>query len=771
MSKGKGKSLVVVESPAKARTISGILGHEYEVRASVGHVRDLPKRELGVDVEQGFAPKYVIPPEKRKAIKDIRKAADSASTVYLATDPDREGEAIAWHLIKAAALEDKPLQRVVFHEITAEAVRQAFDHAGDIDMRLVDAQQARRVLDRLVGYRLSPFLWRQVRRGLSAGRVQSVAVRLVVEREREIQNFVPQEYWNIDAQLEKGRDGATEQALADGRQGFRARLVGHVGDKKGKLEIGSQIEADRLIALLKAAAYRVLTVQQKVQSRRPAPPFITSTLQQEASRRLGFSPKRTMAVAQQLYEGLSPGPEGEVGLITYMRTDSTQVAETARREAREYIATKFGKEFVPPSPREYRKKVKGAQEAHEAIRPTTVMREPETIRRHLKNDQYRLYTLIWQRFLASQMADARFDQTTVEIEAAPENDSKALLLRAINTQLRFPGYRQLYQESKDNGEEEDEGKNPLPDLADDDALLLLELLPEQRFTEPPPRYTEASLVRTLEEKGIGRPSTYAPTMATIQERDYAAKDGRYLRPTDLGFVVNDLLVEHFPEFVDEGFTAEMEEELDEIANGERSWEPVVEQFYRPLERALDAAKEATPQREMTDEKCDKCGLPMVVRWGRRGRFLACSGFPECRSSRPLEGEEEQEQEPTDEKCDECEAPMVIRSGRFGRFLACTRYPECKGRRPLLTKTGVACPRCGGDLVERRSRKGRVFYGCANYPKCDFVVWSRPLAQACPGCGGLLTAERQQEEGKPRARCSSCDWRGEVAEEEPAPTTV
>jgi DNA topoisomerase-1 len=411
VSKGKGKSLVVVESPAKARTISGTLGHEYEVRASVGHVRDLPKRELGVDVEQGFAPKYVIPPEKRKAIKDIREAADGAPAVYLATDPDREGEAIAWHLIKAADLEDKPLQRVVFHEITAEAVRQAFDRAGDIDMRLVDAQQARRVLDRLVGYRLSPFLWRQVRRGLSAGRVQSVAVRLVVEREREIQNFVPLEYWNIDAQLEKGRDSATEQAMADGRQGFRARLMGHVGDKKGKLEIGSQIEAERLTALLKAAAYRVLTVQQKVQSRRPAPPFITSTLQQEASRRLGFSPKRTMAVAQQLYEGLSPGPEGEVGLITYMRTDSTQVAETARKEAREFIAAKFGKEFVPPSPREYRKKVKRAQEAHEAIRPTSVMREPETIRHHLKSDQYRLYALIWQRFLASQMADARFDQT------------------------------------------------------------------------------------------------------------------------------------------------------------------------------------------------------------------------------------------------------------------------------------------------------------------------------------------------------------------------
>jgi DNA topoisomerase-1 len=762
-STGLGQALVVVESPAKARTISGILGREYEVRASVGHVRDLPKSTLGVDVERGFEPKYVVPREKSRAVREIRQAAAEATAVFLATDPDREGEAIAWHLIKAASLEGKPHRRVVFHEITAEAVRRAFDDPRDIDMQLVDAQQARRVLDRLVGYRLSPFLWRQVRRGLSAGRVQSVALRMVVEREREIQSFVPKEYWNIDAQLAKTQDGPGQE--------FRARLAGYVGDKKGKLEIESQIEAERLLALLKSAAYRVLAIQRKAQSRRPAPPFITSTLQQEASRRLGFSAKRTMAVAQQLYEGLALGAEGEVGIITYMRTDSTQVAETARSEARQYIAGKFGKGFVPPSPREYRKKVKGAQEAHEAIRPTSVAREPESIRRHLKGDQYRLYALIWRRFVASQMADARFDQTTVEIEAAPEDGSKPLLLRAVNTQLRFPGYRQLYEESGDNGEEEDEGKNPLPDLVADDALLLIELLPEQRFTEPPSPYSEASLVRALEEKGIGRPSTYAPTMATIQERGYVGKEGRYLHPTDLGFVVNDLLVEHFPEFVDERFTAEMEEELDEIARGERPWEPVVEQFYRPLERALDAAKEATPQRQVTEEKCEKCGLPMVVRWGRRGRFLACSGFPQCRNSRPLEGQEEPEPEPTDEKCDECGAAMVIRSGRFGRFLACTRYPECKGRRPILTKVGVHCPRCGGDLVERRSRKGRVFYGCANYPKCDFVVWSRPLAQACPQCGGLLTAERRQEEGGPRARCTSCDWRGEVAEEEPAPATV
>jgi DNA topoisomerase-1 len=749
---------VVVESPAKARTISGILGSEYDVRASVGHVRDLPKSALGVDTEQGFVPKYVIPREKSAAVKDIKKAAAAAAAVYLATDPDREGEAIAWHLIAAAALEGKPLRRVVFHEITPEAVREAFEHPREIDMQLVDAQQARRVLDRLVGYRLSPFLWKQVRRGLSAGRVQSVAARLIVDREREILGFTPREYWTIDAELAKERDAA--------RQAFRARLVGYSADKKRKLEIESEEEAERLTALLKSAAYRVLGVQRKNVARRPAAPFITSTLQQEASRRLGFTARRTMAVAQQLYEGL-----GDVGLITYMRTDSTQVAGTALSEAREFIGARFGKEFVPPAPRVYRKKVKGAQEAHEAIRPTSVFREPDSLQGHLDRDQLRLYTLIWQRFLASQMADAQFDQTTAEIEAAPGGDAEALLLRATNTQLRFAGYRQLYEEGKDNGDEEDIGTNPMPPLSADDPLALLELFPDQHFTEPPPRYTEASLVKALEEKGIGRPSTYAPTLATIQERGYIEKEGRALKPTDLGFVVNDVLVEHFPDFIDERFTAEMETELDEIADGERDWVPVVEQFYRPLESALEVAKDAAPQREVTDEKCEKCGKPMVVRWGRRGQFLACSGFPECRNSRALEGAEEPQPEPTDEKCHECGADMVIRTGRFGRFLACTRYPECKGRRPIMTKTGALCPRDGGDLVERRSRKGRMFYGCANYPKCDFVVWSRPLTTPCPECGALLTVDRQQEEGKTRGRCSSCSWRGEVEEKEPEPTPV
>ncbi|MEE8369708.1 MAG: DNA topoisomerase, partial [Dehalococcoidia bacterium] len=449
------------------------------------------------------------------------------------------------------------------------------------------------------------------------------------------------------------------------------------------------------------------------------------------------------------------------------RTDSTQVAASAQEEARAYVRDRFGADFLPASPRVYRKKVKGAQEAHEAIRPTSAFRTPETMRRSLTNDQYRLYNLVWQRMVASQMADATFDVTTVEIEAKPTEGREAYLFRATNTQLRFPGFRQVYEEGRDEEEEEALGTNPLPELSGDDPLRLLELLPEQHFTEPPARYTEASLVRAMEEKGIGRPSTYAPTMSTIQERGYVEKDGRYLRPSDLGFVVNDLLVEHFPDFVDVGFTAEMEEELDEVANGERPWQPMVEEFYNPLEEALKRAAAAPKQEEATDERCPECDRPMVIRWGRRGRFLACSGFPECRSTRSLDGEEETPHS-TDETCQECSAPMVVKTGRFGRFLACSRYPECKGRRPLTAKTGVNCPRCGADIVERRSKRGRTFFGCSSYPKCDFTVWSRPLSQPCPHCQGLLIAERDD-----KAKCSACDWRGEVEAEaqEPEPTTV
>jgi DNA topoisomerase-1 len=743
--RGKKKSLVIVESPTKARTLAGILGPEYDIRSSVGHVRDLPKSRLGVDVDGDFAPRYVIPKEKRALVQELRKAASAADQVFLATDPDREGEAISWHLVEAAELQGTPHQRVVFHEITPEAVREAFRHPRPIDHHLVDAQQARRVLDRLVGYKISPILWKKVRRGLSAGRVQSVALRMLVEREREIRNFVPKEYWTIDADLAK--DGET----------FMARFSGPAGKKKQ--EIPDQAAADQIVAWLRSASYRVAEVKQKPQSRRPAPPFTTSTLQQDASRRYGFTAKRTMALAQQLYEGIVLSGEGQVGLITYMRTDSTNIAESAKREVRGYITQRFGGDFVPPHARVY-KKGKLAQEAHEAIRPTTVQHEPASLRNALNRDQLRLYTLIWQRFVACQMADAIFDQTSMEIEAKPNDGSELLALRATATVLRFAGYQQLYRETREEEETEEEGARSLPALAAGDALRAVDVRPDQHFTEPPPRYTEASLVKALEENGIGRPSTYAPILSTLQDRGYATREARALVPQELGFVVNDLLVEHFPDVFDISFTATMEEELDEIALGKGQWEPVVRQFYEPLEAALKLAADAPRVEEATDEVCDKCGKPMIKRWGRFGQFIACSGFPECRNSRPLEGEPDRSPQPTDVKCDLCDSPMVSRGGRFGQFLACSRYPECKGTKPILVKVGVVCPKDGGDIVERHTRRRRIFYGCANYPKCDYTSWSRPLPLPCPTCKGLIVvAGRSPGQGRTSARCTVCEWRG------------
>lgn len=751
MASKNDRRLVIVESPTKARTLSNILGRNYTVKASLGHVRDLPKSRLGVTENDDFIPHYIIPKDKRAVVKEIQEAAQKASTVYLATDPDREGEAISWHLVEAASLKDIPHHRVAFHEITPQAVRQAFANPRQIDMQLVYAQQARRILDRLLGYKISPLLWQKIHRGLSAGRVQSVALRLIVEREREIDAFVPQEYWTIETELACSAD-------PDDSATFRARLVG-VGADKQKPEIGSEAEAQRIVADLEAAAYRVADVRKSEQRRRPSPPFITSTLQQEAWRRLRFTAKRTMVVAQQLYEGIKLGSDGEVGLITYMRTDSTQMAESAVAEARGYIKQKYGDEYVPAEPRSYRKKVKGAQEAHEAIRPTAIAREPDSVRRHLTPDQYRLYTLIWQRAVASQMADAIYDVTTVDIEATSPGATFFYALRATATAQRFAGFRRLYEEATDDESQQDDS-SPLPDLTVGEALRLVRVLPERHFTEPPPRYSEATLVKALEEKGIGRPSTYAPIISTIQDRGYVERvDGR-LRPKELGYVVNDLLTAHFPDIIDADFTAQMEEELDDIADGEKEWQRVVKDFYRPLMKALKGAEKASPLQEATDEICPECGRPLVVRWGRYGRFLACTGFPDCRYSRPLAAEEEQLQA-TDEKCPECDSPMVVKRGRYGPFLACSRYPECKGTRPILKKIGVRCPKCGtGELVERRARRRRVFYGCSNYPDCDFVVSNRPLPSPCPSCGGLVVAEK--DEG---GRCTRCDWRDEQAQRE------
>lgn len=680
------KKLVIVESPTKAKTIGQYLGRDYKVIASVGHIRDLPKSRLGVDIENGFEPKYLVPKEKRTIVRQLKEAVAEAPEVFLATDPDREGEAISWHIIEATQADRAKVRRVVFHEITPKAIAEAFQSPRPIDTRLVEAQQARRILDRLVGYLVSPLLWRKIQHRLSAGRVQSVALRLVVEREREIQAFVPQEYWTVEALV---------SPVGRPERRFRAVLWGIAGEKE-KLSIKTGDEAGALVEALKSGRWAVGEVRKRTVQRDPAPPFTTSTLQQEASRKLRFTAKRTMLIAQQLYEGVELGPEGQVGLITYMRTDSTAVSDLAKAEAREFITRRFGADFAPPVPRYTQKKAKGAQEAHEAIRPTSVFREPASIRQYLTPDQYKLYDLIWKRFVASQMESATIEQTSVDILVDQTSDGRAYLLRATGSVVQFPGFLEVYIEGKDEEDEAEEGQ--LPPLQVGEALNPVEVTPKQHFTQPPPRYTEASLVKTLEELGIGRPSTYAPILATIQERGYVRREDRRLIPTQLGMVVNDLLVAQFPEIFNVDFTARMEEELDEIARGESSRVEVLRDFYIPFQQALEAAERLAKielGRELLDEKCPECGRPLMTRTGKYGRFIGCTGFPECRYTRPV-----------------------------------------------AVSTGARCPQCGGDLVERRARRtGRVFYGCINYPACNFTVWERPLPEPCPRCGGLLVAAR------------------------------
>jgi DNA topoisomerase-1 len=638
------KNLVVVESPAKARTLGKIMGSHYIIKASMGHVRDLPQKNLGVDLSEGVIPRYVVPQAKKAVVKEIKDAAAKAAAVYLATDPDREGEAISWHLVEAAKLEGIPTHRVVFHEITEEAIKDAFKHPRHIDMNLVNAQQARRVLDRLVGYKISPLLWKKVRSGLSAGRVQSVALRMIVEREDDIRKFVPQEYWTIEAELSKTAHDKKPFT-------FTARLAALKGDKS-KLEIRKADEAHPLAEQLEKAAYSVSQVKKKRVSRQPSPPFITSTLQQEAWRKLHFTAQRTMAIAQQLYEGLPIGEEGEAGLITYMRTDSTKVAESALAEARKYIATKYGTEFVPPHPRVFTKKAKGAQEAHEAIRPTRIDREPDSIKAHLTADQAKLYRLVWERMMASQMAAAQFDTTSVDIEAAAPSTSKIYILKAAGSVPHFLGFLVLYSEGKDdaNGNGED-AKSRLPSLTEGERLKLLKVIPDQHFTEPPPRFTEATLVKALEERGIGRPSTYAPIIGTLRQRGYVnTKEGRF-HPLELGETVNTVLVAHFPSIVDASFTAHMEEELDDIAQGKQAWEKTIREFYTPFEATLQKASvEMVKMKEPdqpTDEVCPKCGMPMVIRMGRFGKFMACSGFPKCKTTKAIAAKPGEAGEPSD----------------------------------------------------------------------------------------------------------------------------
>jgi DNA topoisomerase-1 len=773
----------------------------------LGHVRDLPKRELAVDVEHGFEPTYVVIEGKKKLIQELREAARKSDAVYLAADPDREGEAICYHL--AEELRGKRnggprIYRVMFHEITANAIRRAFQNPGEVDRRLVDAQQARRVLDRLVGYQISPLLWEKVRRGLSAGRVQTVAVRLIVEREREIRAFVKREYWTLEAHLAAKKPPV-----------LAAQLVRRNDES---LDIPDQAACDALLAQLEGASWVVRSVATREKKRSPVPPFITSTLQQEAARKLRFSVKRTMMLAQRLYEGVALGKEGPVGLITYMRTDSVRVSADALAEARELISQRYGPQYLPETPNFYRNQ-KDAQDAHEAIRPTSVFHTPDSVARYLGEDELRLYQLIWMRFVASQMAPALFDQTTIEVAAAGK-DGAEYLFRATGSVPRFDGFLAVYEEGKDQKDEEDEElRHKLPAVTEGETLKLRSLHPEQHFTEPPPRYTEASLVKKLEADGVGRPSTYASILSTIQDRGYVNKQAGRLVPTELGMVVTDLLIEHFDDIFDVRYTARMEEELDEIEEGKMDWRAALQDFYKDFQKDLRRA-----EKHMTDIKrleipteltCDKCGQPMVIRWGRHGSFIGCSGYPDCTNTRELKvdlpdvetadltdqedtdycencgrpmvlkrgrfgtfyacsgypdckttkrigGEEKKPDVPLDEKCPQCGSQLVLKHGRYGEFTACSNYPACKF---VKQKTiGVTCPACGqGEITERRSRRGRTFYGCNRYPDCDFVAWAKPLAEKCPQCGSPYLLEKWTPTGTV-AQCPDrkCKFRRELA---------
>ena len=766
------KSLVVVESPTKVKTISKFLGRDFTVRASMGHVRDLPEKELSVDIDNGFAPKYVVIDSKKKVVKQIKDAAQKVDNILLATDPDREGEAIGWHLAHELKRMKKPIQRVTFNEITKNAVQNAIKHPVEIDQKLVDAQQARRVLDRLVGYQISPILGRSVKWGLSAGRVQSVAVRLICEREAEVEAFVAEEYWSITAKL-KGEN----------TDPFEAKLLRI--DKK-KAEIGNEEQAKAVVKEAGGEKFIVEKIDRKERKRKPVPPFITSRLQQEAARKLRFTARKTMQVAQQLYEGVEIGGEGSVGLITYMRTDSTRVAKEAIDSVRKLIGDKYGSDYLPGRPVNYKSK-KGAQDAHEAIRPASVELTPEEVRKSLSKDQHALYNLIWKRFVASQMKPAVFDVTAMDIKAG------RYTFRANGSIIKFKGFMSVYMEGKDDSSDEDK-EAILPELVEGQILQLLGLVPEQHFTQPPPRYSEATLVRALEEKGIGRPSTYASIISTIQSRDYVRKERRIFIPTDVGKLVNTLLVKSFPEILDVEFTAKMESELDNVEDGKRKWVEVLEEFYGPfsqsLEKAPETIKAAKKDMEVvTDEVCELCGKNMVIKWGRYGRFLSCSGYPECKNTKELNHKEDSSEEsdsteevcekcgnpmviktgrygkflacsnypeckntkqmgkaektpdePTDEVCEKCGSPMVIKTGRYGRFLACSRYPECKTAKPI--STGVDCPKpdCDGYIAERKGRRG-VFYGCSNYPDCKFVLWNKPVSKKCPECDAPFLVDK------------------------------
>jgi len=731
---GRRKNLVIVESPAKARTIAKYLGPGFEVKASNGHVRDLPKSKLGVDVEKGFEPSYVLIKGKGKILKDLKMSARRAATVYLAPDPDREGEAIAWHLAETLGDDADDIRRLAFYEITKRGVTEALEHPRTIDMDKVHAQQARRVLDRLVGYKVSPFLWRTIRYGLSAGRVQSVALRLICEREDEIRKFVRREYWTIDTDL-----------VTPAGDVFRARVQKKAGEK---FVLENEAQARQDADALARETFAVSQVRTQEKKRNPVPPFITSTLQQEAFRRHKYSGQKTMVIAQQLYEGVEVG-EGATGLITYMRTDSTRVSADAIAEVRAFIREQYGEPYLPAEVKQYRSR-ETSQDAHEAVRPTSVARTPSSIRGYLDPDQYKIYELIWQRFVASQMNPALVLTTTVEITAGP------YLLRASGSRVKFDGFARAYATTLIEETGPEASKLPAVDVGD--ALKLKDILPEQHFTEPPPNYTEASLVKVLEEKGIGRPSTYATIVGTILARDYVTRDRGKLVPTELGMTVWKLLEQMFADVFDVEFTAKLESQLDRIETGKDPWVDVVTEFYDPFQSDLTKAESQQEKVraslvQETDVDCPKCGSKMVKRFGRSGPFLACPRYPECKATMPLEEEGVPAEVPT-QKCPLCGSAMRMRTGRFGKFLACSTYPECKGTRPFTLQ--IPCPKCvQGDLVERRTRRGKPFFGCSRYPECDFAIWDRPVKQKCPSCDSPILVKKTSKAKGEYLQCPKC----------------
>ncbi|OGI21040.1 MAG: DNA topoisomerase I [Candidatus Melainabacteria bacterium RIFOXYA12_FULL_32_12] len=740
--KSSGKYLVIVESPAKAKTIKKILGDDYQIKASVGHIRDLPAKVLGVDVKNNFEPVYEIMPGKDKVVKELSEAAKEADNIYLAPDPDREGEAIAWHI---QSILDKPkesIYRIEFNEITKTAILDAVKNPRAIDMNKVNAQQTRRILDRLVGYKISPILWQKVGKGLSAGRVQSVAVRLICDREKEIEAFVPKEYWTIGAELAKPKS----------TNSFVAELTKFNGEK---IEINNEEEATKVVNTVNDAEFKVAKVTNRESKRNPQAPFITSTIQREASTRLGYSVKKTMQIAQKLYEGIDMGSSGPVGLITYMRTDSTRISDEAKDSAKEYIVGHYGKNYYPETPRVYIKKSKNTQDAHEAIRPTYIDKSPESIKQYLSSEQYRLYKLIWERFVASQMESASVKTISAEIEA--ENYT----FRASSSKIVFDGFLIVYDDR-----EEDEKSKAIPELTKGDVLKLKKIDPKQHFTQPPPRFSEATLVKTLEEVGVGRPSTYAPTIATIQDRGYVIKEEKTLAPTALGKTVNELLVKHFPNIVDASFTADMETKLDDIAENAVVWQQIIGNFYGPFAEVLKKAKEEMEKVSiLTEHNCTNCGKPMALKSSRWGsQFLGCSGYPECKTTMPLTKDQKPvpEDKPSDEICEKCSSPMVIKYGPYGEYLACTN-DSCKTRKKLIKKTGVNCPQenCAGEIVQKKSRYGKIFYGCSKYPDCTFALWNEPTGDKCPECGSMLVTKVSKAGNKIACSSKECKYQQAV----------